>query len=128
MAPFTRVRHVLSGRVASFGHALEGLAHMVKSEPNARIHAGATLVAVGMGFGLQVSRGEWTILLLCTGMVWMAELGNTALERFADAVHPGRHLAIKRAKDLAAGAVFVSALVAAICGGLIFIPRLCQLF
>ena len=54
----------------------------------------------------------WAIAALTVGMVIMAELMNAALETLADHMHPGRHPEIGAAKDIAAAAVLIAAIVA----------------
>jgi len=112
----------LAARLRSFGFALEGLAYVVKAEGNARVHLLATLLVLGLGFGFGVTRLEWTALLAAIGLVWAAELLNTALEGLCDIVQPARSAGIKRVKDVAAGAVLMAALAAAGIGGLVFWP------
>ena len=56
--------------------------------------------------------------------VWSAEALNTALEFLADAAKPEYHPLVKKAKDVAAGAVLIAALGAAVIGALVFIPAL----
>jgi diacylglycerol kinase (ATP) len=117
----------LRARLRSLGHALDGLALLLRSQPNAWIHAVATVLVVALGSLLQVSAYEWLWLLLAMALVWMAEAFNTALERLADAVSHEQHPLIGQAKDLAAGAVLVAALAAAVIGMLILGPRLLHL-
>jgi diacylglycerol kinase len=111
-------------RGRSFGHAFRGLGYMLRTQPHARLHALATLLVLGAGCWLEVSRGEWLLLVLAIGLVWMAEAMNTALEALADAVHPDHHPLVGRAKDVAAAGVLLSAFAAAVVGLWIFIPRL----
>lgn len=113
------------GRLArSFGYAFRGLGMLLRTQANARIHAAATVLAVGAGFWLGLSRGEWCAVVGAIGLVWTAEGVNTAIEAAVDLVSPERHPLAGRAKDLAAGAVLCAALAALAIGGLIFGPRL----
>ena len=59
-------------------------------------------------------------------LVWVTEAINTAVEELCDRVSPGYDPAIGRIKDLAAGAVLVSACAAAIIGALTFLPPLLE--
>lgn len=114
----------LRGRINSFAYAFEGVAELVRSQPNARIHLVATLVVVVLGFSYGLSVTEWCLVVLAVGMVWCAEALNTSLEILCDKVEPERHPAIKQVKDIAAAGVLFAAIAAAIVGLLIFLPKL----
>lgn len=80
------------------------------------------ILVIALGFWLSVSPAEWAILLLCCGMVLMAEALNSALEIALDQLHPELHPSIGKAKDMAAAAVLVVAVLSAVIGVLIFWP------
>lgn len=117
----------LSGFPRRLGCALHGLGALVASSANARIHLAATLLAVGLGLWLRLAVAEWLWIAAAVGMVWTAEGFNSALETLADRVNADYDAPIGRAKDLAAGAVLVAAMVAAAIGLLVFVPRLLAL-
>ena len=114
----------LRDRVQSFADAGRGIALLLAREPNARIHALATVAAVALGAWLHLTAGEWCWIALAIALVWVAEGLNSALETLADAVHPGRDARVGSAKDTAAGAVLVAAIASAVIGALVFGPRL----
>jgi diacylglycerol kinase (ATP) len=114
----------LSARIASVRHACAGLAAMVRHEHNCWIHLVATIGVVALGFAIGLSAGEWTAILVAIVLVWMAEALNTAFELLCDVVQPEFHPAVRAAKDVAAGAVLVSAIGAAAIGALVFLPHL----
>ena len=114
----------IEGRVASFGHALRGLATLLGSQANARLHAVATWGVGGAGVWAGLTRLEWCAIIAVIGLVWVAEGLNTALEFLTDLVSPEHHPLAGKAKDVAAGAVLVAAIAAAIVGALIFGPKL----
>lgn len=114
----------LDGRVWSFRWAFRGLGHCLRTQPNARIHAAATAVALALGFWLGLARWEWCAVLAVTGLVWAAELFNTAIEGLVDLVSPERQPLAGRIKDVAAGAVLAAAIAAALVGAIIFLPKL----
>jgi len=118
------MRKVLNRRLNSFACALRGMARLVRTQPNARLHLVATLLvcAAGIYFGLE--RTEWLWVTVAIVLVWSAEAFNTALEELADALHPQQHPGIGRAKDVAAAAVLIAALGAAVIGMLVFLPHL----
>ncbi|CUS02248.2 putative diacylglycerol kinase [Candidatus Promineifilum breve] len=116
----------LRQRLHSFGYALEGWWHVLRTQPNAWIHATVSVIVFGLAFWLRLSRHEWAILLLTTMLVWMAEFANTALEAVVDMAMPEYHPLAKTAKDVAAAAVLVGALGAVVVGLLILGPPLWQ--
>jgi diacylglycerol kinase (ATP) len=117
-------RFSLRSRIISFSHAIHGVRQFVWREHNARIHFAATIAVIVAGIWLKVSSLEAAILAAVTGLVWLAEMINTCLERLADHITKEHHPEIKIVKDLAAGAVLVSAAIAVIAGLFIFIPKI----
>jgi diacylglycerol kinase len=117
-------RLTLGALSRSFRHAFRGLATLVRTEPNAWIHATATAAVVGMALLLGVGRAHWLWLVAAIAGVWAAEALNTAVERLADSVHPEPHPLIREAKDAAAGAVLVAAGAAVLIGLLVLGPPL----
>lgn len=112
----------LRQRMRSFSHAIRGVGVLIRREPHARFHLLATVGVFGLAAWLQVSRGDWQALVLTVALVWLAEGLNTALEHLCDAVVPEYHPLIGRAKDVAAGAVLISAAFALVMAGLVFTP------
>jgi diacylglycerol kinase len=111
----------------SFGPALAGLAWALKTQRNLQVHAIATLLVAVFGVGLHLAVWEWCVVFLAVGLVWAAELLNTALEVLADRVSKAREEPIRIAKDAAAAAVLVAALAALAVGLVIFLPKLWRL-
>lgn len=109
-------------------HAWAGLLHVVRTQRHARWHALVSLVVVVLGIGLQVSRLEWLALILAMGLVWCAEIFNTAIEIACDVISKDPHPLIGLAKDVAAGAVLFAAFVAAAVGAGVFVPRLWEMW
>jgi len=114
--------------IRSFSYALKGLAFVFRSELNARIHTAIAILVVVMGIVLGISRIEWIIIILCIGIVFAAEILNTSIERLVDIVSPQISEKAGIVKDIAAGAVLLSAVFSVITGFLIFIPYLKQTF
>ena len=111
------------GRSLSIRCALNGVAVMLRSQHNAWIHASATLAVCVTALLFRLSTSEWCWIVLAVVAVWTAEALNTAFELLADVVSPGLHPLAGRAKDVAAGAVLLSALGSVAIGALIFGPR-----
>lgn len=105
-----------------FIHAWNGLAQVAKTERNFRIHMMAALLVLLAGIVVGLSPMEWTAIFLVFGMVFVSEMMNTVVERMIDYLKPETHPLAKTIKDIAAGAVLVSAIIAVIVGLLIFIP------
>lgn len=111
----------------SFKFAGEGFFYALRSQRNMRWHAVAALLAVAAGLGLELARWEWLVLVLLIGLVWAAEIINTALETVVDLCCPQEHPLAKKAKDLAAAGVLVLAVTAAIAGILLLVPHLIKM-
>ncbi len=114
-------------RVRSFGYAFEGIRTLLRDEHNSRIHLAAMIVAIMLGFALDISATEWCIVALCCGGVLMAEAMNSAIEAIADLVSPEYHPLIKKAKDVGAAGVLMMAIAAATAGLIIFLPQVVRL-
>jgi diacylglycerol kinase len=112
----------LKKRLRSFGYAFAGIISFVRSEPHALLHFIATIIVVVAGCYFHVSGMQWIALLSVIGLVWIAEMFNTVLEKVMDHLAPDYHPRVKWIKDVAAGAVLVAAIIALIVGLIIFIP------
>lgn len=109
-----------------FVYAGRGLPDAIQ-ERNMKVHLVAAMIVVTLGFVFNISRIEWMIIFLCIAGVISLEMVNTALEEIANLVRDTDHLAYgatRRMRDMAAGAVLIMAIVSAIIGGLIFLPKL----
>lgn len=110
--------------VKAFEHALNGIRHFMIHDRNGKIHIAAGILVIVAGIYCKVAINEWAILLLCMALVISFEMINHALEKICDVVHEDTHPFIKTAKDVAAGAVLWSAVISAVIGLLIFIPKI----
>ncbi|MEM1219016.1 MAG: diacylglycerol kinase family protein [Bacteroidota bacterium] len=111
-------------RIGSFKFAGRGVRLLISAEHNAWIHLGFTLAVIGFSLWWEVSATEWCLLILSIGVVLAAEAFNTAIEKLTDLVSPDYHKLAGQAKDLAAGAVLLTAIAAALVGFIIFVPKL----
>lgn len=89
-----------------------------------RVHCVATFGVVVAGFSFALTAWEWIAVVLCIGLVISAECMNTAVERLADRVSRETDPLIKQAKDCGSAAVLVLAAMAAVIGGIIFVPKI----
>jgi diacylglycerol kinase (ATP) len=111
-------------RFQSFRYAFRGILEMLRTESNARIHALATIVVVAFGLSIGISAFEWLAIILAIMAIWCAEGFNTAFEALCDVASPQYHPKVERAKDIAAGAVLISAIGAILIGLVVFGPHL----
>ena len=114
--------------IKSFQYAVTGLRHLLTSEPNARFHLLATILVMVLYFVLPINLLECCILLICIGLVWMAEAFNSAIERIADRITLDQDPMIKKTKDLAAAGVLLASAVALIVGLMIIGRHIIVLF
>ncbi len=115
------------GLARSFGDALWGLWHVVRSERNARIHLAAAVAALVAAAALHLRREEVAAVVFAIVVVFWAEIANSMLERLLDLVHPEHSEQVRLIKDVGAGAVLVAAVGAVAIGVLVFGPHLAQL-
>lgn len=115
-------RFSLLGRARSFAYAFEGVAFMLRTQHNAWLHALASVGVIALAFFFNVSASDWRWLVAAMAMVWVGETVNTAIEYVCDLLSPEYHLAVKHAKDIAAGGVLIAAVAAAVIGVLTFSP------
>lgn len=114
----------MRGLLRSLGYAIAGIAYVVRTQRNMRIHlaiAGGVMIAGGL---FRVSAVEWAILALTIGVVFSAEIVNTVAELAVDLLTQEYHPMAKAAKDASAGAVLVTAVAAVGVGIAIFGPRI----
>jgi diacylglycerol kinase (ATP) len=118
----------MMGLYRSFVYALRGLIHAVRSERNLKIHLLATVLVVAALIYFPVERWEIVAALTCIGVIWAAEMLNTAIEHLSDFVHPDHHEKIGRVKDIAAGGVMLMALIAVVIAVVVFGKHVQALF
>jgi diacylglycerol kinase (ATP) len=108
----------------SFNYAIEGVIHVLRRERNMRVHFLLSTVILVLAFAYDVSKVELMALLIAISFVLIAEMINTAVEEMIDLTTKAYDPRAKIAKDVAAGAVLISAVVAATIGYLIFVDRI----
>lgn len=122
MSQFSKEAFSIRQRLNSFRCAFAGLRTLIATEHNAQIHCVIAVVAIGLAWLLNISRGEWLIVILVIGLVLSAEAFNTALEKLCDHITPEHHPSIGSIKDTAAAAVLIISIMALIAGLVIFLP------
>lgn len=102
-----------------FNVAFSGLVEGFKTDISIQMQFGFALVALIIAFIFEFSYIEWTIWLFCIGLVITLEYLNSAFEQMLDRFDPTYHALTKRAKDLGAASVLVSAIISLIIGFII---------
>lgn len=109
---------------ASFWFALRGLVYTIFSQRNMQIHILLAGITIVLGIYFKLSLLEYGLLSLSIFLVLICETINTALEISVDLVTKKRRLRAMLSKDIAAGAVLLSALNSVIIGIFIFYPKI----
>lgn len=109
--------------IAGFGYAFSGIWYALRTQRNARFHAVAALLVTLLGILLHLSALEFAFLFVAITSVFIAEMFNTGIEVCIDLVSPEYHPLAKIAKDVAAGAVLVSAILAVVIGLFVLGPH-----
>ena len=112
----------------SFKYAFEGIFTGIKEEQNMKVHITIMILVIISGKMLKISKIEWIICIILFGLVISMELINTAIENTVDLITKEKNEKAKIAKDVAAGAVLVSAIASAIIGLIIFVPKIMLIF
>ncbi|WP_417290155.1 diacylglycerol kinase [Corallibacter sp.] len=111
-------------RLKSIGYAFKGALFLIKTESSIQVQVCIGLVMTGIGYVVGLSSTEWIAQTLTIGIIIAIEGLNTAIEEVANFIHPEHHPKIGLIKDLAAGAVFLFAIIAIIIGAIIYLPKL----
>ena len=110
--------------INSFKYAGEGIKQTYRGEQNLKIHTFIAILVIVFGVFLKISYMEWLICLILIGLVLMAEFFNTAIEYVVDLASPKVHPLAKAAKDTASAGVLMMAIISAVIGLWIFLPKL----
>ena len=117
----------IKSRLRSFVYAIKGIKLAFITQHNFQIHICLAIVALLLGLLLKISLLEWVSIIIVIGIVLTTELLNTAIELLVDHVSPERNKTAGIIKDLAAGAVLLSAIAALLVGAIIFLPKIINL-
>ncbi len=101
----------MKNQLKSFGNAFKGIATAFVTEGHMRFHFVATFFVLLFAYICEVNSSEWAILILTIGFVFASELINTAIEKTCDLYSTEQNPLIGKIKDIAAGAVLISAIV-----------------
>ena len=107
----------------SFKYAFQGIKQAYIGEQNLKIHTTIAILVIISGFIFKISYTEWFICLILIGLVLMAEFFNTAIEYVVDLITKEINPLAKAAKDVSSAGVLVMAIISAIIGLIIFVPK-----
>ena len=108
----------------SFKYAFEGIVQAYIGEQNLKIHTVIACLVILFGFILKISYVEWLVCLILIALVLMAEFFNTSIEYLVDLASPEIHPLAKATKDTASAGVLMMAIISAIIGLIIFVPKI----
>lgn len=108
----------------SFKYAFEGIVQAYIGEQNLKIHTVIACLVILFGLILKISYVEWLVCLILIALVLMAEFFNTSIEYLVDLASPEIHPLAKATKDTASAGVLMMAIISAIIGLIIFVPKL----
>lgn len=117
-------RFSLVARLKSTTYAFRGLGIFIRTTHNSWAHFFFAILAIYLGFILKISGVEWIMIIFAIGFVVVTEVLNTAFEIDIDLTSPTYHPYARDTKDVAAGAVLISVLVAGVVGLIIFLPKI----
>ncbi len=119
----TKKESFLTNRIKSIGYAIKGALLLVKNEASIKIQITIAILITIAGFYFSISSTEWILQTISIALVLAIEGLNTAIEEIANFIHPAQHPKIGYIKDIAAGAVFFTAIAALIIACIIYIPK-----
>ena len=109
---------------SAFGDAFCGIGSAISEERNVKIDLGFAVAAIILGFAFRIDPYEWLAVVICIAGTLGAEIMNAALESAVDLACPQIDPRAKRAKDCAAGAVLVWALISLVVAAIVFLPKI----
>jgi diacylglycerol kinase (ATP) len=118
-----RDKTFITGRIKSVRYTVIGAYKLITTEHSVMVQSSIAVLLVIAGFYFNISREEWMLQILATGLVLAVEGLNTAVEKICDFIHPEYHERIGFIKDIAGGAVLFAALASIAVGLLIYVPK-----
>lgn len=114
--------------IKSANFAIEGILHAAKTQRHLRYHFYSAAAVLLVSYILGVSRTEFLIISLSVIAVLLAEMLNTSIEAIVDIISTEHNEKARIVKDIAAGAVFVTAFGVAVIGYIILFPYIRDIF
>ncbi len=114
--------------VDSINCAIEGILVAARTQRHLRYHLYSAAVVLIVAYILGVDRTDFLVISIAVILVLLAEMINTAIEYVVDLISPEFSERARMAKDVAAGAVLVTAIGAIVVGYVILFPYLNKIF
>lgn len=114
--------------IKSADFAIEGILHAARTQRHLRYHFYSAATVLLVSYILGVSRIEFMLISLSVIAVLLSEMFNTAIEAIVDIISPNHTEKARIVKDIAAGAVFVTAFGAAVVGYIVLSPYIRDIF
>lgn len=108
--------------IESANNAINGIIYAAKTERHIRYHFYAAIFILLTSFVLGVNRYEFLAIAIAVILVLLAEMMNSAIESVVDLLTKEYKESAKAAKDIAAGAVLVTASGSVAIGYIILLP------
>ncbi|HPW98789.1 MAG TPA: diacylglycerol kinase family protein [Flavobacterium sp.] len=121
---FKKDNSFFAGRIKSVRYTIIGAHKLITTEHSVMVQSSIAVLLIFAGFYYDISREEWMMQILSTGLVLAIEGMNTAVEKICDFIHPEYHEKIGFIKDIAGGAVLFAAIASIAVGLLIYVPKL----
>jgi undecaprenol kinase len=116
----SQVGNPIQKLILKFQVAFNGLIEGLLTDFSIQLQFIFALFAIIIAFIFNFTYIEWSIWLICISMVITLEYLNSSFENVIDRLDPSFHVLTKKAKDLGAAAVLISALFSLVIG-IIFI-------
>ncbi len=123
-----RSKFSLFARLVSFRYAFRGIHDLIRFEHNFRIHLVILTIVILAGICFRIQVTDWLSILMVSALVLVSESFNSSVEYLSDSVHTETDEKIRKAKDIAAAAVLISAIASIITGLIIFLPEILKFF
>ncbi|MGV9003843.1 diacylglycerol kinase family protein [Flavobacterium sp.] len=121
---FQKDNTFFTGRLKSVKYTVVGAHKLITTEHSVMVQSSIAILLIVAGFYFEISREEWMMQILATGLVLAIEGLNTAVEKICDFIHPNYHERIGFIKDIAGGAVLFAAIASIAIGLLIYVPKI----
>ena len=119
--------NILQRHLQSQKYAWLGLFSIFKEEPNFRIELAIAVIVIILGLIFQLSAIKMVLLFLTISMVLISEMVNSVVERLCDIYTLEQDISVKFIKDVGAGGVLLTSILAIIIGLIIFVPDIIAL-